>query len=274
MTRLQTSPFPGRIQATDRGHSAHGDHPAGRAEIMDPRGCGDIVEEIRDAEAALLVLAREREAGQLALAAGVERIASVIAMWSMRGNTGRRSMLRHSGLAQTGKISALGQSAKLWSEICGGFQSGDVPITIVGAQPAGFGEFGGGALGLAVKAEGRCTNPICQHQTPSSGSRGLSRIARCTKRDRLLYRSGVELALAKSVQCDHPVGIARERGLVFGYGFCEAAPSAQAGCGATRPTPARPSLLRAQCQPRACRSYYRGPGTRARPPNSSALRRT
>jgi hypothetical protein len=71
--------------------------------------------------------------------------------------TGKESLLfRHPCFAQALEISGLVQRADLrHSEISDGLQAGDARPTIVADhQPAGFGEFGGGAGGLAFEGIG------------------------------------------------------------------------------------------------------------------------
>ena len=124
---------------------------------------------------------------------------------------GCQSFLRHAGLAQTRRNKWLrtrrGPSAP--PNISAALKSGDARITIVAAQPSGFGEFGGGAFGLAFEGIGggeagvmgllvpdwrcapfssqmiassvrdcsRCDCPIRPYQLPMWGSRGLRRMA-------------------------------------------------------------------------------------------------
>ena len=65
------------------------------------------------------------------------------------------SLLRHPGLAKAGEIGGFVQGADLrHPELSDGLQTGDARITIVAAQPAGFGEFGGGAFGVAFEGIG------------------------------------------------------------------------------------------------------------------------
>jgi hypothetical protein len=61
-----------------------------------------------------------------------------------------RSFLRHSRLAQAIVISCFEQGADFrHTPICDGLQASDARKTIVAARPAGFGEFGGGAVRVA-----------------------------------------------------------------------------------------------------------------------------
>jgi hypothetical protein len=62
---------------------------------------------------------------------------------------GRASLLRHSGLLQTGEISGLAKSTDCLSLITGrGSQTSDARIRTLATQPTSFGEFRGGAFGL------------------------------------------------------------------------------------------------------------------------------
>src|SRR6516164_6323946 len=66
-----------------------------------------------------------------------------------------RLFLHHSSLAQASEIRGFEQGADLrHPEITDGLQSGDTRISIVVAQPAGFGEFGGSRFGLASEGIG------------------------------------------------------------------------------------------------------------------------
>src|SRR5215469_18271656 len=70
----------------------------------------------------------------------------------------RCSFLRHPGLAQAADVGGFEQSADLryeYPEIFNGPQAGEARIAVVGAQPAGLGNFGGGAFGVAGKGIGR-----------------------------------------------------------------------------------------------------------------------
>jgi hypothetical protein len=61
-------------------------------------------------------------------------------------------LLRHSGLAQPGDLGDFEQGADFGCkclEIFDGPQAGKARIPVIGAQPAGLGEFGRGALGFA-----------------------------------------------------------------------------------------------------------------------------
>src|SRR5580700_7107261 len=67
-----------------------------------------------------------------------------------------RSLLRHSGLAQAGEISGFDQSADLlYPPIFRAPEASDARKAIVAEQLSGFGEFRGGAVGLAFEAVGR-----------------------------------------------------------------------------------------------------------------------
>ena len=77
--------------------------------------------------------------------------------WAARsGGVGRvPSLLRHPGHVQTSEISALEHGADFrCAEIFGGRQMSDARITTIGGEPAGFGEFRGGAFGLAFESIG------------------------------------------------------------------------------------------------------------------------
>src|ERR1700730_6029460 len=71
-----------------------------------------------------------------------------------------RSLLRQTGLAQTGEICGFEQGADPDPRILGrpektdGLQAGDARKAIVAAPPACFGEFLGGAFGVAFEGEG------------------------------------------------------------------------------------------------------------------------
>jgi feruloyl esterase len=74
---------------------------------------------------------------------------------NQESNTTDSSLLRHPGLAQTGEISGLEEGADLrHPEIPNGPQTGEARITTIAVQPAGFGEFRGGALGLLFEGIG------------------------------------------------------------------------------------------------------------------------
>jgi len=76
-----------------------------------------------------------------------------MAGWVREGD--RRSFLRHPGLAQAGEIGGFMQGTDVrHAEILDGPQPGDTRKTIVADQPSGFGEFGGGAFGLACEGVG------------------------------------------------------------------------------------------------------------------------
>ena len=61
-----------------------------------------------------------------------------------------QSFLRHSRLAQASVINCFEQGADFrHTPICDGLQASDARKTIVAARPAGFGEFGGGAVRVA-----------------------------------------------------------------------------------------------------------------------------
>src|SRR6266446_7938607 len=74
----------------------------------------------------------------------------------MRGSAACSELfLRHSSLAQADEVSGFEQGADpRHPEISDGLQAGEARKTIVAAQPAGFGEFGGGARGLAFEGIG------------------------------------------------------------------------------------------------------------------------
>ena len=72
-----------------------------------------------------------------------------------------RSFFRHAGLAQAGEIGGFEQGADLRhppiprpADCSSGLHTRDAQKTIVGDQPASFGEFSGGAFGLAFEAIG------------------------------------------------------------------------------------------------------------------------
>src|SRR6516165_10175835 len=70
-------------------------------------------------------------------------------------STGRRSFLRHAGLAQAGEIGGFVQSANLWyPEIPAGYHASDAGIKSVGAQLSRFGERRRSASYLALKGVG------------------------------------------------------------------------------------------------------------------------
>src|SRR6516164_4593624 len=67
----------------------------------------------------------------------------------------RRLFIRYPGLAQANEISVLKQSTDLrHAPILASLQLSHARITIVAAEPPGFGEFGGAAIGLAFKGIG------------------------------------------------------------------------------------------------------------------------
>ena len=77
-----------------------------------------------------------------------------------RASTNRqcRSFLRHSGLAQPGEIGGFVKIANLRDahpRARKSLQAGNARKEIPAVQPPGFGEFGGGAFGLASKGIGR-----------------------------------------------------------------------------------------------------------------------
>jgi VanZ family protein len=120
-------------------------------------------------------------------------------------------LLRHAGLAEAGDIGGFEQGVDLRHQslvIFDGPQASEARKAVVTAQPAGLGEFGGGAFGLAGKrisgselgADVRMcpigvrafssqttasfvrdctkrTSPIWRYRTPMNGSRGLHRTA-------------------------------------------------------------------------------------------------
>ncbi len=68
---------------------------------------------------------------------------------------GRRSVFRHSGLAQAGEIGLLEQCANLRRPgVLGGLQAGDGRVG-VSAEGAGFGEFAAEALGPQMRVDFR-----------------------------------------------------------------------------------------------------------------------
>ena len=71
--------------------------------------------------------------------------------------TTKRSFLRHPGLAQPGDVGGFEQCADLGCEcpeIFNGPQADEARIAVVGAQPAGLGDFGAGMFGIAGKGVG------------------------------------------------------------------------------------------------------------------------
>src|SRR4051794_10143100 len=77
------------------------------------------------------------------------------AMAGITANRQCRSFLRHSGLAQPGEIRGFEQGAGLrYPPVSAGLHVCDARKATVDAQPPGFGEFGGGAFGLAFEGIG------------------------------------------------------------------------------------------------------------------------
>src|SRR5215469_1479861 len=91
-----------------------------------------------------------------------------------KGPGSGRSLLRHAGLAQAGKVSGVQQGLDVGRHGAisarKGLNLGDAGIPTA-TQSAGFGEFGGGALGVAFEAIGRGEKVVRPRQFLSGAAR-------------------------------------------------------------------------------------------------------
>ena len=211
-----------------------------------------------------------------------------------------RSFLRYSGLAQPGEISGFAQGADLrtvCNQIRGPWRCSKKNFPL---QPPGFGEFGGGAFGLASEGIGRgekgtkergrrdgaarffepddrLVGARLQQMRARSGStnsrcwasRGLRRMACSASRITSSIAPVKNLHQPRRYNARTKLRSNASRRIVFGNGLLASIllaqhtglwRNAQARCGAMPPRLAGPALPLGRCRPRPSRSIHRERG--------------